>query len=98
MELHSSRHLQQGQYQPSAQAVPLVLQEDAHTTVLDVSDSGKESGVGLFGVFDGHGGKAVAKFVAKHVVRSPYFSATYSACCGLMTITLGDAYSQGVEC
>ena len=43
-------------------------QEDAHTTILDVSDSGKESGVGLFGVFDGHGGKAVAKFVAKHMV------------------------------
>lgn len=53
----------------------VLSQEDAHATVLDVSDSGKASGVGLFGVFDGHGGKAVAKFVAKHMVCYRFQSA-----------------------
>ena len=41
------------------------LQEDAHSVVLDL-DSAKS---GFFGVFDGHGGKEVAKFSALYLVR-----------------------------
>lgn len=52
--------------------VVVLLQEDAHSIVLqlDGSDGGGQADptVGLFGVFDGHGGKEVAKFVANHLV------------------------------
>lgn len=43
-------------------AVP--LQEDAHSAVLDLDAS---TGTGFFGVFDGHGGKEVAKYAALHL-------------------------------
>lgn len=47
--------------------------EDAHAVVLDVD----QERTGFFGVFDGHGGKEVAKFAAKHLAdelsRSPGF-------------------------
>ena len=39
-------------------------QEDAHSAVLDLDAS---SGTGFFGVFDGHGGKEVAKYAALHL-------------------------------
>ena len=40
--------------------------EDSHIVNLDVDDSQKGQ-VALFGVFDGHGGKEVAKFCAAHI-------------------------------
>lgn len=36
--------------------------EDAHIAHININNSG----VSLFGVFDGHGGKEVAIFVAQH--------------------------------
>ena len=41
-------------------------QEDAHATVLQLEADGCTA---MFGVFDGHGGKQVAKYVAQHLVR-----------------------------
>ncbi len=41
-------------------------QEDAHATVLQLEADGRTA---MFGVFDGHGGKQVAKYVAQHLVR-----------------------------
>ena len=38
--------------------------EDAHVTALDVI----EGEVSIFGVFDGHGGSEVARFVENHLV------------------------------
>mmetsp|Transcript_1406 Transcript_1406/g.912 ORF Transcript_1406/g.912 Transcript_1406/m.912 type:complete len:106 (+) Transcript_1406:95-412(+) len=38
--------------------------EDAHIAALDI-----DPGVSVFGVFDGHGGCEVAKFVANHFVE-----------------------------
>lgn len=42
--------------------------EDAHIVALDVDDE-KKGNMALFGVFDGHGGKEVAKFCAVHMAR-----------------------------
>lgn len=42
--------------------------EDAHVVALDVDDE-KKGNMALFGVFDGHGGKEVAKFCAIHMTR-----------------------------
>jgi hypothetical protein len=39
-------------------------QEDAHVATPDV---GGKSGIAMFGVFDGHGGKAVSNFVQAHI-------------------------------
>ena len=39
--------------------------EDAHIAALDVV----KGEVSVFGVFDGHGGPEVAKFVEKHLVN-----------------------------
>jgi protein phosphatase 1G len=41
--------------------------EDAHIIALDVAGSPT---CGLFGVFDGHGGKEVAKFTANHITET----------------------------
>lgn len=41
-----------------------MTQEDAHILALDF-----DAHTSLFSVFDGHGGKAVALFAAKHLVR-----------------------------
>eukprot|EP00352_Strombidinopsis_acuminata_P006624 CAMPEP_0176350426 /NCGR_PEP_ID=MMETSP0126-20121128/9461_1 /TAXON_ID=141414 ORGANISM="Strombidinopsis acuminatum, Strain SPMC142" /NCGR_SAMPLE_ID=MMETSP0126 /ASSEMBLY_ACC=CAM_ASM_000229 /LENGTH=87 /DNA_ID=CAMNT_0017700421 /DNA_START=147 /DNA_END=410 /DNA_ORIENTATION=+ len=38
--------------------------EDAHVTALDI-----EKGISFFGVFDGHGGAEVAKYVERHIVK-----------------------------
>lgn len=43
--------------------------EDAHIVNLDLDDS-KKGEVALFGVFDGHGGKEVAKFCAVHIAEA----------------------------
>ena len=43
--------------------------EDAHVVNLDVDDA-KKGQVALFGVFDGHGGKEVAKFCAAHIAEA----------------------------
>ena len=40
-------------------------QEDAHVAELKLPN-----GEAVFGVFDGHGGKEVAQFVAKHFVKT----------------------------
>lgn len=40
------------------------MQEDAHIVTLDMGDAKKTS---IFAVFDGHGGKLVAMYVAKHL-------------------------------
>lgn len=44
------------------------LKEDAHVAALGIDGMGTS----LFGVFDGHGGKEVALFVAKYIVMSLY--------------------------
>ena len=44
----------------------VALQEDAHATVLQLDPGGSTA---MFGVFDGHGGKQVAKYTAQHLVR-----------------------------
>lgn len=52
------------------------MQEDAHSVVLDFENSKS----GFFGVFDGHGGKEVAKFSALYLVRNfltPFFFQCY---------------------
>lgn len=59
---------------PSFKAVFAALQEDAHLAALDVD--GHSS---VFGVFDGHGGREVAKFVALYLVR------LHSCICIVMT-------------
>lgn len=41
--------------------------EDAHVVNLEMKKGGDESKIALFGVFDGHGGKEVAKFCAVHL-------------------------------
>lgn len=46
----------------------VVAQEDAHSVVLEMEGAPK---TGFFGVFDGHGGKEVARFTALYLVRSP---------------------------
>ena len=43
-----------------------VAQEDAHILSLDFDSKPRTA---LFSVFDGHGGKAVALYAAKHLVR-----------------------------
>ena len=48
---------------PSFKAVFAALQEDAHLAALDVDGSSS-----VFGVFDGHGGREVAKFVSLYLV------------------------------
>ena len=46
--------------------VLLVLQEDAHAVDLDID--GQHTA--LFGVFDGHAGKEVAAYCARHIVSA----------------------------
>ena len=42
-------------------------QEDAHAIALGLAD---RDDAALFAIYDGHGGKEVAKFAAVHMVRS----------------------------
>jgi serine/threonine protein phosphatase PrpC len=44
-----------------------LAQEDAHSIFLDLDQKTK---TGFFGVFDGHGGKEVAKYAALHLVSA----------------------------
>ena len=46
----------------------VAAQEDAHSVVLEMEGAPK---TGFFGVFDGHGGKEVARFTALYLVRRP---------------------------
>ena len=46
--------------------------EDSHIAELDIGD-----GNALFGVFDGHGGREVAKFVQNHFVKNLINCAAY---------------------
>ena len=46
--------------------------EDSHIADLDIGD-----GNAFFGVFDGHGGKEVAKFVENHFVKNLVGCAAY---------------------
>ena len=46
--------------------------EDSHIAELDIGDSNS-----LFGVFDGHGGREVAKFVQNHFVKNLINCAAY---------------------
>uniref|UniRef100_A0A0D9WSQ0 protein-serine/threonine phosphatase n=1 Tax=Leersia perrieri TaxID=77586 RepID=A0A0D9WSQ0_9ORYZ len=48
--------------------------EDAHTALLDLDND-----TAFFGVFDGHGGKLVAKFCAKYLHREVLRNEAYSA-------------------
>jgi len=41
--------------------------EDAHLAKFNIT--GEDNDLHLFGVFDGHGGKEVAKFVEKHFIE-----------------------------
>jgi serine/threonine protein phosphatase PrpC len=60
------------QQQPPHHPSSCTAQEDAHAMSLDVGNDGK---TGFFAVFDGHGGKEVAKFVALKMVRVVTWSA-----------------------
>ena len=44
-----------------------MVQEDAHAVALDLAD---RDDAALFAIYDGHGGKEVAKFAAVHMVRA----------------------------
>ena len=46
--------------------------EDAHIAELDIGD-----GNSLFGDFDGHGGREVAKFVQNHFTKNLVLNAAY---------------------
>ncbi|XP_004498799.1 probable protein phosphatase 2C 60 [Cicer arietinum] len=48
--------------------------EDAHAALLDIDTS-----TSFFGVYDGHGGKAVAKFCAKYLHQQVFRSEDYTA-------------------
>ena len=54
-------------WQTTASVANLLLQEDAHAIELDLQSNGKPK-ASMFGVFDGHGGKEVARFTAMHIV------------------------------
>lgn len=46
--------------------------EDSHITAMDIAE-----GISVFGVFDGHGGVEVARYVENHLIdllmRNPHF-------------------------
>ena len=54
-------------FRASPAVANLLLQEDAHAIELDLQSDGKPK-ASMFGVFDGHGGKEVARFTAMHIV------------------------------
>lgn len=63
---------------PLLDLAPLLAppQEDAHAAVLDVDGASR---TGFFAVFDGHGGKEVAKFCAAHLVGAGRLARTRPA-------------------
>ncbi|KAJ1910301.1 Protein phosphatase 2C 2 [Mycoemilia scoparia] len=55
-------------YAASAMQGWRVTMEDAHTTLLDISDGeGENNGSAFFAVFDGHGGKTSAEYAGKNL-------------------------------
>ena len=62
-------NLHDNSFRASSAVANLLVQEDAHAIELDLQSDGKPK-ASMFGVFDGHGGKEVARFTAMHIVSS----------------------------
>ncbi|GAB4821123.1 hypothetical protein N2152v2_008169 [Parachlorella kessleri] len=68
-------------------SAPVTDKEDAHITELDLEPNTRTA---LFSIFDGHGGKAVAKFCARHLAQELLTSPAYKR--GDLRQAVADAY------